>query len=375
MHVLVDALNCKPQQTGIRSYTVELARALSSRPDVRVSVLTTLPDAFSDLEKCEHLVHASPRSRNFAYRTLARGVILARAVRLASPDVVLINSPEAPIRAPGAPLAIVLHDVGPIVAPSLYGRLKWARFSVDLRRVLRRADHVLSVSEATATEAFLGAGLERERCTVIGSGPRRSHTVGKGCATSPDPFVLYVGTGAPNKNLMTLVRAFGRDYPRPAARLVIVGPLTASETTALRAEAARVGAADRVECRGFVAESELEAFYSSAVLFAFPSVHEGFGMPVVEAMARGLPTVCSSIPSLREAAGGAAVEVAHALDPEDWNAAIRDVLGDEELRDRLRTAGLQRALGLDWSDVASRAVVALKRTVEQAAGPRVPPSV
>jgi glycosyltransferase involved in cell wall biosynthesis len=168
------------------------------------------------------------------------------------------------------------------------------------------------------------------------------------------PYILAVGTLEPRKNLPGLLRAYARLAPEVPHDLVLVGAegwLTGEIHATL--EKLRLGG--RVRMTGFVADDDLPHWYGGADLFAFASLYEGFGLPVVEAMACGVPVVTSNVSSLPEVAGDAAVLV----DPADVDAiadGLRRVLTDTDLARRLRHSGLKRAARFTWEQTAARTV-------------------
>jgi glycosyltransferase involved in cell wall biosynthesis len=168
----------------------------------------------------------------------------------------------------------------------------------------------------------------------------------------PDSFVLAVGARRPHKNFRMLVRAVSR---LENAELVFVGNADKRFTDDAANETARAGS--RVRFLGAVPEADLPILYNLATVVACPSLIEGFGLPLLEAMSCGTPVVCSDIPVFREVAGDAVIYV----DPRNeaaWARALNDVLGKAELRAKLRESGLQRASQFTW-ERAARALVPL----------------
>jgi glycosyltransferase involved in cell wall biosynthesis len=166
----------------------------------------------------------------------------------------------------------------------------------------------------------------------------------------PRPYILSVGTLEPRKNLVRLVRAYRRVATTGVPHaLVLAGPL-GWHRQALMRELALEGPGDIV-LTGRVSGDDLDALYRRADLFAYPAIYEGFGLPVLEAMARGVPTVCSNTTSLPEVAGDAAVGV-HPGSIREIAAGIQQVLDDPALAGRLREAGLARAERFTWDEAA-----------------------
>lgn len=252
-----------------------------------------------------------------------------------------------------------LHDLAFLVDPSVHTRTNRLFLSAMVPRFLRRADRVICVSECTARDATRLLGLDPVKVAVVPSGvDARFHPPSRGEIASarsrlalPERYVLYVGTVEPRKNLPTLLRAWARlkraGDPR---RLVIAGKLGWLTDDFFRALAAS-GLEDEVVRLGYVADADLPALYGGAEAFVFPSRYEGFGFPVLEAMACGTPVVCSSSSSLPEVAGDAALLHDPASDEQlaDALARLRD---DPVLRVELAARGLRRAATFTWARAA-----------------------
>ena len=282
-------------------------------------------------------------------------------------DLVHATSAAVP-PAGGLPLVASVHDVAFRHFPEAYpasGR----RFHERATRIaVAEAARVLVPSAATARDLADLYGLEPERVTVtpLGADPPP--------ATDPEParrllerlgvrgpFLLAVGTLEPRKNLARLVAAFAEAAAElPEHHLVVVGPAGWGRALAPGAVPPRVGVAPRVEAAapprvvltGAVEEGVLQGLYAAADGLAYPSLYEGFGLPVLEAMARGLPVLTSDRSSLPEVAGGAALLV----DPEDVPAIAKglvELVSDRALRERLAADGPRRAAAFTWRATAA----------------------
>jgi glycosyltransferase involved in cell wall biosynthesis len=247
--------------------------------------------------------------------------------------------------------------------------------------VARRADRIIAISSNAAREIARWMAIAPCKIDVTPLGHRHStHAAG----ITPDqararlklgdgPIVLTVGTRKPHKNLIGLLRAMPAVLEaHPCAQLVLAGNPTAHEP-ALVAEAERLGLAGRVTFLPFVSAEELEGLYAAATCFVLASLQEGFGLPILEAMARGVPVACSNVSALPEVAGGAA-RLFDPHHPDQIAAAIMDVLGDPDLRARLIQLGLRRSTELSWQATAAATLASYERAWSKrratAQGPR-----
>jgi glycosyltransferase involved in cell wall biosynthesis len=227
---------------------------------------------------------------------------------------------------------------------------------------VHEAARVIADSEATRRDVveLLGAAPDMVRVVPLGCDPRFTpgdaeaarRTVAAELGIEA-PFVLHVGTVEPRKNLPGLISAFGQARrTRRLPQVLVLAGAPGWGVEPVRARIAAEGLADVVRLTGPVSEAQLLALYRAADLFAFPSLYEGFGLPVVEAMACGTPVVTANVAALPEVAGDAALTV----DPRDETAlaeALDRGLNDLELRARLRAAGPARAAAFTWERCAA----------------------
>jgi glycosyltransferase involved in cell wall biosynthesis len=175
------------------------------------------------------------------------------------------------------------------------------------------------------------------------------------------PYILSVGSLEPRKNLLRLLEAYARlEGSRPS--LVIAGARNYWKSSPVVETVSRLGLEQHVRFTGYVEDADLPALYSAASLFVFPSLYEGFGLPVLEAMACGTPVVTSSVSSLPEVAGDAALLV----DPRDVDAiasAMRRILDDSDLAADLRARGLARAAQFSWERTARETLAVYEKVL------------
>jgi glycosyltransferase involved in cell wall biosynthesis len=259
------------------------------------------------------------------------------------------------------PFVLTVHDLIYHHFPASLPRGFRLFMRVVLPRVARRADRVIVPSHCTGREVVGHLGVPEERVRVVPYGPgndlRRLTDEEAVAAVLRKyavrwPYVVSVSRAYPHKNLAGLLRAFallrarGRDVS-----LVLVGERYRSGGELDRL-AGELGLGKSVIFTGFAGQDEMSALYSGADVFAFPSLAEGYGLPVLEAMACGTPVVASDASAVPEAVGGAGV-VADARDPEAFAAALARVLDDAGLRQRLAAAGLARAATFSWEKSAA----------------------
>jgi glycosyltransferase involved in cell wall biosynthesis len=245
---------------------------------------------------------------------------------------------------------IVVHDVGPLVAPAYYTRPKRLRYETFLPWTCRLASAVVCVSHTTLVGLHAATGIDPGRCAVIGEGPQLLD-IASGAAANGDPYLLYVGSLEERKNVSTLVEAVADADPARVAKLLIVGPLDGEGTARLTDRLGQAAGDHRVEHLGFVSPDRLSALYQGAVAVALPSLYEGFGLPVLEAMRSGTPVVASDIPAVREVAGDAALYVSRPFDASCWRDVLETVCTDSELRERLARRGVEAAPRFMWPEV------------------------
>jgi glycosyltransferase involved in cell wall biosynthesis len=215
-----------------------------------------------------------------------------------------------------------------------------ARFARQARDAAARSAAVIAVSAFTKSQVVSLLGVEPSKVHVVHHGIRRLDLP----AVAREPVILSVGAIQKRKNIARLVEAF--ETVDPAWRLVLAGSCGYGATE-IRARIEKSPARGRISVPGYVSPAELAAWYARAQIFAFPSLDEGFGMPVLEAMAAGVAVVTSNRSAIPEVAGEAAIQV----EPESVEAlgqALRDLTRNEELRRELVQRGTARALLFTW---------------------------
>jgi glycosyltransferase involved in cell wall biosynthesis len=230
-----------------------------------------------------------------------------------------------------------------------------------LTRISARTAHrVITISESARDDIVHNFNLDAAKVDVTPLGVRMPERQSGSRVEVDPPTVLCVAQKRPYKNLASLINAIAelRDH-RPL--LVLPGSPTEHEAE-LRVLADRLGVADRVRFLDWVSDEELESLYASATCFVLPSLIEGFGLPVLEALARGVPVACSDRPALPEVVGDAAL----LFDPTNQAAvtdAVRRLIGDADLRRSLSTRGLERARQFSWRRTADETLASYRRAI------------
>ena len=285
-------------------------------------------------------------------------------LRRLRPAVYLSPFSLRPIRS-GRREIVTMHDVAGLRVAHTSSPLLRELFRLSQLHAAR-ARGIVTVSEFSRREILATLPVRPERVRAIHVGvpepAGRLPPARRPAGLAAGRFALVVGDNRPRKNLAVLARAWAQLGPRAGLALVGVGPV--DERFPSLAQASAVLGAQSVEQLGWRAPEEIAWLYEHAELLLFPSTYEGFGAPILEAFAVGLPALLADIPVFREVAG----EAARFVDPHDpaaWARAITDLAGDETARARLRAAGLARAAQLTYRATAE-ATLAFVREVAAA---------
>jgi glycosyltransferase involved in cell wall biosynthesis len=268
----------------------------------------------------------------------------------------------------GQGLVATVHDLAFDVVPEAFPReWRWL-YRLGVRAAARRADVVITPSAATASELQTREGLAADRLRVIPLAASLPHedtdvNVVLERLQIPRPYLVCPATLEPRKNQVRLIRAYRQTAPDHPHALVLAGA-DGWGVDAIAAEVARRGPG-RVVRTGHLRGGDLDAVLRGADLVVYPSLYEGFGLPIVEAMQRGVPVITSTAAACAETAGDAALLV----EPEDVGGladAIARVLGDRSLRDDLVEAGRRRAAGFSWAATARATLDAYRAATDRA---------
>lgn len=307
-------------------------------------------------------------TRNRGLRIAWEQVGLPRAIQAAQLDLFHGAAFALPARLP-APGVVTIHDLAFLRWPGQVPRQRALYLSRSVRAAARQAVRIVSVSEATKRDVveLLGADPDRVDVTPLGVDPGFRRPSGEALVEFrrryelTRPYILAVGTREPRKNLPVLIRAFAAIRDELPHDLIHVGS-AGWLPEALDRAVAETALGDRLRFIDFVSHDELPYWYSAADCFVMPSLYEGFGLPLLEAMACGAPAIASNRSSLPEVAGDAAVLCEPNTDA--IAEALLAVLHDGELRQQLHEAGPRRARVFTWQRTAKLTAAAYRKAVD-----------
>jgi glycosyltransferase involved in cell wall biosynthesis len=355
MRLAVEVTTCTAGRTGIGYYTEHLVDGLlqtCASQDELVLISNRAPAPELARRWADHL-----RVEGAPVRALWMQAQAPRLLSGIGADVAAFPNYVAPLASP-CPSIVFVHDLALLSTPELFTPRKRLLMRPLLRQSVLAAARVATVSEASRRDITTWLGVDAARIAVL---PGAAHP---SCGLPADdlaavrarhglrrPYVLTMGTLEPRKNLLTLLQAWDDLGPCAAELdLVVVGGRGWHDHELLRALEAR-RSQGRVRWLGYLPEPELVALYGGAKLFVYPSRLEGFGLPVIEAMACGVPVVASDVPALREVAADAACLVPPGV-ASPLAAAMKRLLSDENAAQETREKGRLRAQTFSWTRTA-----------------------
>jgi glycosyltransferase involved in cell wall biosynthesis len=268
----------------------------------------------------------------------------------------------------GGPTVVSVYDLSFLLYPKAFNPANRIYLAASTRAAAKRARRVLTISEHTRRDIVRLLSVPEQRVEVIYPAAEARYAVRpveqveafRQARDLPVGFIFAVGTLEPRKNLVGLLHAYAR-LPKPRAPMYIAGG-TGWRYSPIFDTVQRLGLGTDVTFLGFMPEDELPLWYNAARLFVFPSLYEGFGLPVVEAMACGTPVICSNAASLPEVVGRAAIMVS----PQDTAALANEmqrVLDDSILRTEMKAVGRIQATRFSWRGFADQTAGAYTRAV------------
>jgi len=362
MTIYLDVSSAVHRRAGLARYAESLTRALVAAGPDRYALFYNRERGVKPLAGLEHL---ATRTVALGYKPWRMLVWLGQLARVSFdrllPDAKLFHATEhllLPLR--GIPTVLTVHDLIFHHLPAHHKPLNRWYLNLTMPLYCHRATHVIVVSECTRRDLIATYGLPPEKITVVHEAAApHFHPQSPGAVSGvrsryglPDRYLLFVGTIEPRKNLARLLAAFEVVHAEGLTDgLVIVGRrgwLYDDFFSRLGVSSAR----EAVLFPGYVPDEDLPAIYAGAQALVLPSLYEGFGLPVLEAMACGTPATCSDTSSLPEIAGGAALH----FDPDNVKSivdALRRLLSETDLRAALRQRGFEQAVRFSWNRVAT----------------------
>ena len=371
-HVGLNLIYLVPGYTGgTETYARELIPELvAAAPDIRFTAFINLEAAEAGDAPWGDLIPAAVvpvRARHRAAWVLGEQQLLPVAARRRGIDLLHSLANTAPVWGPYA-RTVTIHDLLHRIAPEAHLGLLGHGMRVLVTAAARRSARVLVDAQSTRDDLQRLLGIDPARVDVVplGLGARRAaaapEAVVRATLGEPDrPLVLTVSALRPHKNLIRLIDAMALIAPDRRPLLVIVGYATDHEAE-LRREIDALGISTDVRVLGWVDAEMLEGLYAVSRGFVFPSLYEGFGLPVLEAMARDVPVACSGQGSLCEVAGDAALTF-DPRSPVDIAAALERLVAGGPDIEQLRRAGRERAARFTWEATARATLASYRRSL------------
>ena len=258
-----------------------------------------------------------------------------------------------------APFIFTIHDLIHIHVPEEKSWIKDIYYRFVIKPALNKARYVITVSEFSRGEIVEWARISSSKVCVVGNGVEPIYRPGGNTHMPGYPYFINVGNHKPHKNIVRLIQSFAHSNIPKDVHLVLTG----EPDKLLRKQVADLGLDGRVVFSGFIPEPDLPAYYRGALALLFPSLYEGFGLPIIEAMACGTPVITSKITAMPEVAADAAVLV-DPYDCEHIRRAVEEVYYNKGLCSCLKDKGFARAKHFSWEGVVNRMKYILKNEIE-----------
>jgi glycosyltransferase involved in cell wall biosynthesis len=348
-----------PQPTGISNYATNIFPYLKS---LHPTLLTAQTYPEFNCYLIPNNLTPAQGTKGHLYRLLWTQFQLPKIYKKLSSHLLFSPVPEAPVYS-GCRFVVMVHDLIALRFPKRFSPLtNYQRYYVP--QVLQQAQHIICNSHATAKDVVEFYKIPAQKITpiLLGYDAKRFRPLERKASKwkTQCPYFLYLGRHDPYKNLHRLISAFAALRGDRDRQLWLAGPADKRYTPMLQVQVAQLGIAEQVKFLNYIADEDLPEIINGAIALVFPSLWEGFGLPVLEAMACGTPVITSKVSSLVEVAGDAAILV----DPynvEEMAWAMEQVATDTQLRDRLCAAAIARAGHFSWEKTATATIEVLKQ--------------
>jgi len=388
MDVLIDmtALNTPSRERGIGRYVKGLCRALAlrtRRDDLQLTGLVRHRGRVAGALDPTLQFTGDPSIRvsdlQYQRHKMERRLFLGSLAKRTGTRILHLPDPPGTPIDQRVPRVVTCHDLIPLVLAKDYlspipgaRALQWLR---DYSRY-RTAELVIAISEATKRDLIHYLGVQPEKITVVHSGVDHDRFTASSVAGETEhlrvclgfdgPFLLCLGASDKRKNLPLLVQAFAKSGVSREVKLVFAGPISTRQRARLARTIAENGMERSVHILGYIEDTMLVALFRHCLAYVFPSSYEGFGLPILEAMACGAPTLTSTLSALGEVAGDAALTV-NELSVETLSAGIARVVSDAALRAELRARGLAHVQAFTWARCADQTLSVYERLLAEVA--------
>jgi glycosyltransferase involved in cell wall biosynthesis len=330
------------QPTGIATY----AKNLINHWDLQATLLSPIKFPGSNHYQIADKMTPAQGSKGHLRRLLWTQFQLPRIYQQLKADLIYSPIPEAPLYSQSRYI-VMCHDLIPLRFPRRSSPLtNYFRYVVP--QVLKQAEHIVCNSQATARDLVDYYGIDADQITPILLGYDRLNFYPRESTNSSEPpYFLYLGRPDPYKNLAGLIAAFAQ-LPCQDYHLAIAGSSDPRFTPQLQQQAQELGIAHRVQWLNYLSYQELPQVISNAVALVFPTFWEGFGLPVLEAMACGTPVITSNLASLPEITENAAILV-NPYNTAEITGAMMDLITDQTMQSQLSKLSLQQAQKFSWA--------------------------
>ncbi len=353
MKILVDCTQTPVNKAGVGVYAYQTLKRLIQQESSDTYLLLVQdddPELLSLTGSRVQTVKVKARFfRNLLLRSLLEQCYLPWLAWRYKVQIIHSLHYSFPFFSGGAKRVVTLHDMAFFLYPEVYSFVKRNYFKFFIRAATRRASRIVTVSESTRRDLLERyPRLDKTKVSVAPLAAELPASIGK--TPFESPYVVFIGTLEPRKNIVRLIEAFAA--LKGPYRLVVIG-MRGWFYESIFETLQRLNLKERVVFTGFVKDSEKFAILNGASLFVYPSLYEGFGLPVLEALSLGIPTVTSNISSLPEVAGNAALLV-NPFDVEGLTKAMQTVLSDKTLREQMSRDGKEQARRFSWNETARK---------------------
>lgn len=351
MHIVIFADPVDNQRAGVHFYTKNLISALLKID--KTNKYTLIHRRENDFfEGMNHII--IPKKKRFAYEIYRRFYLMPKMIKKLKADLVLEPSQIGPFCIPkNIKRAVIIHDLTPILFPEFHPRKRVRTHRLLFKRIMKNADLILTPSETTKNDINKYYKTKGNIKTIYAG----KTTSKKTTQQSPikEPYILYLGTIEPRKNLEILIEAFLelKEELNLTHKLVLAGGIGWKSKKLME----KIAKHNEIITTGYINEEEKHAYYQNADIFVYPSIYEGFGLPPIEAMEHGIPVICSNGGSLNEIYKNHALIFDH-RNKEELKNHIKSLLNNHELRKKLIKKGLEYSKELTWEATAQKTIKA-----------------